>query len=272
MGRRRLITIALALVLVPATAVALARDGDGDGERDAPAVAAGSFTDEFDGTAVNRRVWRSCHWWSVRGCTILSNDELEWYLPSQARVRDGKLRLVAERRPVRTREGDFEYRSGMISSGPGPEVPARRAYRYGRFSIRAKVPVGRGLWSAFWLLPADRESKPEIDVMEVLGHRPTVQEMHFHYRNADGETRQKGTEWDGLVPGRFHVFEVEWRPRRLTWRVDGVRRWQVTGDIVPDEPMYPIVNLAVGGGWPGDPDADTRFPAALEVDWIRVRP
>jgi beta-glucanase (GH16 family) len=232
-----------------------------------------TFREEFRGKRLNAERWRTCHWWAREsdGCTIESNNELQWYLPGQVRVGGQRARLYAERRATRGSNGKlYPYRSGMISSGPAPEgQPPKFAFRYGKVAMRARVPRGRGLWSAFWLLPADRDSKPEIDVMEVLGHRPDTVEMHFHYRTEQGEPRQLGHEWSGLKPG-WHVFAVDWRPGRITWLVDGKERWEVTGPAVPDEKMYLIANLAVGGDWPGAPTRDTKFPAWMTIDWIRV--
>jgi beta-glucanase (GH16 family) len=229
--------------------------------------------EDFDGRRLDRRRWNTCHWWARGGCTIASNNELEWYLPEQARLRRGRLRLVAERRTVRGSDGrDYPYASGMISSGPRPgRRRAKFAFRYGRAAIRARVPAGRGLWSAFWLLPASRESKPEIDVMEVIGQRPDTVEMHLHWRREDGEVERRGKEWrqPSLRRG-WHTFAIDWRPGRLAWLIDGVVRWRVRGRAVPSEPMYLVANLAVGGDWPGPPDATTRFPSALAIDWVKV--
>ncbi len=229
------------------------------------------FYDYFSGHALDGERWRTCHWWARDGCTIESNNELEWYLPEQVRVGGGRLQLVAERRRVRGSNGRvYRYASGMISTGPGPKsAPPKFAFQYGRAAMRARVPRGRGLWSAFWLLPASRESKPEIDVMEVLGHRPRTVEMYLHYRNAEGEARRLGREWTGIEPG-WHEFAVDWQPGRLTWLVDGIARWRVSGEAVPDEPMYLMANLAVGGDWPGPPSEDTRFPATLAIDWVKA--
>lgn len=226
--------------------------------------------ERFDGRQLDRSRWRTCHWWSVRGCTIATNHELQWYRPGQARVRDGRLKLVAERRRVRGADGRvYRYRSGMISSGPGPASRRPRlAFLYGRIAVRARVPRGRGLWSGIWLLPASRRSEPEIDIMEVLGHRPRAVEMHLHSVDG-GEERVRGSEWPGLRAG-WHTFALGWRPGRLSWFVDGEPRWRVRGPAVPDERMYLVANLAVGGDWPGPPGARTRFPASLDIDWVKV--
>lgn len=228
------------------------------------------FAEEFRGGELRASRWNTCHWWARHGCTLQGNRELEWYLPGQVRVGGGVVRLVAERRPARGAGGRvFPFRSGMISTGPprGSSRP-KFAFRYGRVEMRARVPAGRGLWSAFWLLPADRDSKPEIDVMEVLGHRPSVVEMHLHPRRGADPL---GREWrqPGLSRG-WHTFGIEWRPGVLEWLLDGRVRWRVTGRDVPAERMYLVANLAVGGDWPGAPSSSTRFPSALVIDWIRV--
>jgi beta-glucanase (GH16 family) len=219
---------------------------------------------EFDGSGLDRRVFRTCHWWAKRGCTIATNDELEWYTPEQVVVRDGRVRLVAQRRSAQGQP----FVSGMISTGPGPDDDAGFTFTYGRAELRARIPRGAGLWPAFWLLPADRESKPEIDVMEHTTDRPGTLQMHLHYRDGDDEEQSLGREWDGLTPG-WHRFGVDWRPGRLTWLLDGHERWTVRGPMVPDEPMYLIANLAVDGD--PAPTARTPLPAAFVLDWIRVR-
>jgi beta-glucanase (GH16 family) len=229
--------------------------------------------EDFDGSQLNRSRWRTCHWWAARGCTIASNHELQWYQPEQVRVHGGALRLVAQRRRVRG-SGDsiHRYVSGMVSSGPARgSSRAKFAFRYGRAEIRARVPAGKGLWSAFWLLPVSRTSKPEIDVMEIVGQRPDLVEFHLHWRARNGTVKQRGKRWAnaGLRSG-WHTFAIDWRPGSLTWRVDGVVRWRVRGTVVPSTPMYLIVNLAVGGDWPGAPDSSTTFPGALLVDSVKV--
>jgi beta-glucanase (GH16 family) len=267
--RRRLSRAALPLLVLLASVLAVAAVEASRSEPGRKLV----LNEEFDGTRLNADRWRTCHWWAERGCTIASNHELESYWPEQARVRGGVLRLVATRRATRDSEGvPRPYASGMISSGPGPNgEPPLLAFRYGRAEIRARVPTGKGLWSAFWLLPADRESKPEIDVLENLGHDPDNVQLHVHWRNPDGENEQLGHEWRGrgLATG-WHTYAIDWRPDLLTWSIDGRLVWSARGDAVPQEPMYPVVNLAVGGDWPGTPDAATRFPSSLLVDSIKV--
>jgi len=265
---RRVALLLVVAVMTAAQGVVTARHGGAS--RSPPQLL---LREDFDGSQLNRSRWRTCYWWAVRGCTIASNHELQWYRPEQVRVRGGALRLVAQRRRPRSSDGGIHrYVSGMISSGPGRGSSRPKfAFRYGRAEIRARVPTGKGLWSAFWLLPIAHASKPEIDVMEIVGQRPKVVEFHLHWRAPDGAAKQRGERWAsaGLRSG-WHTFAIDWRPGSLAWLVDGVVRWHVRGAVVPSTPMYLIVNLAVGGQWPGAPDSSTTFPSASLVDSVKV--
>jgi beta-glucanase (GH16 family) len=233
------------------------------------------FSDEFD-TPLEPYKWTRCYWWDNNGCTNLGNSELQWYVPNNVLVSDGTLVLRAKRQSVPGHKGRiYDYTSGMVTSGRNYEErgkPDRFATTYGYFEIRAKVPAGKGLWSAFWLLPSTHESKPEIDVMEVLGHAPKTLEMHTHYRDDDGESQNPGSE--AIVPDMskdFHVFAVDWRPDVIIWYFDGQEKWRYSvKEHISHEPMYVLLNLAVGGEWPGDPEASTSFPADFLIDYIRI--
>lgn len=234
-----------------------------------------AFSDGFDGQRVAPGRWNDCHWWAVDGgCTIATNNELEWYRPGNVSVSAGRLRLEARPERVEVPDGRrFEYTSGMVTTGPAYSVegrPTRYTFTYGYVEARLRIPAGAGLWPAFWLLPADEDSTPEIDVLETINDDTTAARFHLHYRQGTAY-RSLGHTFRGpdLAQG-WHRFAVEWRPHRITWIVDGRARWQVTGDLVPDEPMYLVLNLAVGGDYPGPPDATTVFPAAVRADWIRV--
>ena len=230
--------------------------------------------DEGFDRPLDPRRWGRCHWWAHGGCTIDSNDELEWYRPENVEVDDGVLRLEAREGEYTNTAGDtFPYTSGMISSGPlRYEQRARYSFTYGYVEARLRLPRGRGLWPAFWLLPADSESRPEIDVLETLGQTPARARFHLHWRGIGGARHSLGSDWvsGGLADGRWHRYAVDWRPGSITWIVDGRERWQVRGSAIPDEPLYVVLNLAVGGIYPGPPDDTTVLPAAVEADWIRV--
>ena len=229
--------------------------------------------DDFDGDSLDQTHWNTCHWWNDDGCTITSNDELEWYRPEGVRVGDGALRLVAERGDQRASDGQtYPFRSGMVTTGPTEQDgDAKVAFTYGTVEARLRVPAGKGLWSAMWLLPASTESRPEIDVMEILGNDPTEAILHFHPQNRKAKSPSKTVTPRGVDFSKgWHDFRIDWSPQRLDYLIDGKRVWRLTGEQVPDEPMYLIFNLAVGGVYPGDPTASTKFPSTFAIDRVKI--
>lgn len=167
------------------------------------------------------------------------------------------------------------YLSGIITSYDSFR------FRYGRVEMRARMPAGKGLWSAFWLLNAyykqDQPADPEIDIIEAIGDQPNTANHAYHY--------QKDNDGDGFFTDRvsverratidnfstdFHTYRVDWEEGRIVWFVDDVETARVEGDQVSDEQMYLIANLAVGGTFPGPADSTTPFPARYEIDYIRV--
>ncbi|MBX6320828.1 MAG: glycoside hydrolase family 16 protein [Rhodospirillaceae bacterium] len=233
------------------------------------------FNDEFDGTGLDPRSWVTCYWWDRNGCTNLGNRELQWYRPANVSVSGGVLRLDARREGTKGEGGWYAYTSGIVTTGRTGTDLSRTpgfAFTYGFVEMRALVPAGRGLLPAFWMLPSSHASLPEIDVMEILGQEPHRLQVHLHYRDDTGRIRRPGKaiETADLSAG-WHVYGLDWQPGRLVWYLDGVERWRYEQAAhVPHEPMYLLVNLAVGGNWPGPPDGTTRFPAALLVDYVRV--
>ena len=233
------------------------------------------FADEFDGHALDHRKWSTCYWWADGGCTNGHSGEEQWYLPHQVTVSGGELHLTAERRTVHGPPGRrYPYTSGMVTTGrtgtlrgAGP----RFAFTYGRAVARMRMPAGQGLWSAFWLLPASQRSRPELDVVEVLGHAPQRMHAHYHYLQG-GRPRDPGHEWAGQdVSAGWHDYAVDWSPSRIVWTVDGREVWRFTDRaVISHEPMYLLLNLAVGGDWPGNPSSSTPFPSSVDVDYVRV--
>jgi beta-glucanase (GH16 family) len=218
------------------------------------------FHDEFKGNSLNTDIWRTAPRW---GRFDNNGNELQYYADDAIEVSDGTLKIKADNKK---REG-LEYTSGYIDSR------VTFTQRYGYFEIRAKMPEGRGFWPAFWLLSGDDHPSPsvaEIDVFEYLGHDTHTVYMSNHWRDEQGE-RQSFTElYTGPdFSGEFHTFAVEWTPSEIIWYVDSEVRHR-TSRGVPSEPLFLIANLAIGGGWPGDPKASTLFPGYLEIDYIRV--
>jgi serralysin len=132
------------------------------------------------------------------------------------------------------------------------------------------MPKGRGLWPAFWLLPTDRSWPPEIDVLEFLGNDMTTLHTNAH-------SKASGKHGDAPVVVRvpdasagFHRYAVDWESDQIRWYFDGVEVARAPTPADMHKPMYMLVNLAVGGNWPGSPDASTGFPAMLAINWIRA--
>lgn len=229
----------------------------------------------FDGSTLDPQVWNTCHWWNDNGCTISSNNELEWYVPDQVRVRDGKLNLTADRRTLTGSDGRrYDIASGMVTTGPPTSrTPAKLAFTYGKVEARVLLPEGPGLWPAIWLLPASTESRPEIDILEVLGREPGKLRMRMHPK--DRSTESFGEHY--TIPGGYsllggwHTVGLDWTPGKLVYLLDGKKVWQLVDDQVPDEPMYLVMNLAVGGDYAGLPDESTGFPATMSIDHVRIR-
>ena len=234
------------------------------------------FTDEFDAPALDSDKWVTCYWWADGGCNIASNNELEWYQPQNVTVANGTLQLTAQKQTINAANGTtYDYTSGMVTTGKitsENDVPHHFIYQYGYAEIKARVPAGQGLWPAFWLLPADHNSRPEIDVLEVQGDDTHTNHMNFHYLDETGSRISIGEEWIGEdFAAEWHVFGLDWQPDAIVWYVDGVERWRFEDErYVPNEPMYLLLNLAVGGDWPGAPDASTIFPSTYEIDYARV--
>jgi beta-glucanase (GH16 family) len=216
-----------------------------------------TFDDEFKGNKLDTSKWIDSY---PDGVRTHSNGEQEYYAPDGYRVHNGHLELIAERRSM----GGMPYTSGIVTTY------GKFAQEYGWFEIRAKFPKGKGLWPAFWLLPADKSWPPEIDVLEILGHQPNKVYMTNHYVGEDSSHVGDGGNFVGPdFSAAYHTFALQWTPTALTWYVDGVPRFRTTRHV-PHVPMYLLVNLAVGGYWPGMPDDTTHFPAIMYVKYVRV--
>ena len=156
-----------------------------------------------------------------------------------------------------------QYASGLLTShGTFAQVE-------GYFEIRARFPQGQGLWPAFWLLPADGSWPPEIDVVEALGHEPATIYGTVHWlENGEYLERQGATTVDD--PDAFHTYGVLWEQDRLVWYVDLQPYFETPPLPGLARPLYLLLGMAVGGRWPGSPDASTPFPAEMQVDYVRA--
>ena len=237
------------------------------------------WSDEFDGKELDETKWnrekRDPGW---------TNNELQEYTESDENifVRDGKLVLKA----IKTeKNGKPYYTSGKIQGWN------KTQFQYGKVVVSAKVPEGQGLWPAIWMMP-NQESYygqwpkcGEIDIMESLGNDTTISYSTIHYGEPHAE--QQGTitkEGDERFSAKFHEYSVEWEPGEMRFYTDGelvltCNDWFTAEEGMDDkpypapfnQPFYIQMNLAVGGNWPGNPDATTDFSKAeFEVDYVRV--
>jgi beta-glucanase (GH16 family) len=232
------------------------------------------FHDEFDSSTLDTTKWTTCYFnFTVGNGCDHDQGELELYQPNKVSVNNGILTLQADKQTITAANGKtYNYTSGMISTGPATSgAPPRFTFTYGYMEMRAQVPAGQGLWPAFWTLPEDMSWPPEIDVMEILGNTPNVINMHYHYPTSNGGGGDTGATWTGPdFSAGWHTYAVDWEPGSLTWYVDGVMRRQYTNANVASKPMYLLANLAIGGNWPGAPNASTPFPSSFQIDYIRV--
>ncbi len=218
-----------------------------------------TFHDEFDGTALDSAKWVPHYYFDD-----IINHELQAYVPSAFTLSDGMLHITAKHESAVQHGQTQAYTSGAM------ETIGKFSQKYGYFEIRCQLPKGKGFWPAFWLLPDSREWPPEIDIFENLGHEN--HKLHFtnHWKGPDGKNQGYGQETDGPdYTAGYHAIAVDWEPGRITWYVDDVEQCHVT-EHVPQEPMYIVVNLAVGGDWPQSPDQSTPFPSSFDIDYVRV--
>ena len=231
-----------------------------------------SFADEFDRPAVRPENWRFD---IERNATGGPNHELEYYGPANARVADGRLVIEARRETPRGARdwGGQAYTSAKLVS--------RAALGFGFTEVRAKLPCGRGIWPAIWLLPASGEwpGEGEIDLMEMVGWDPNMVHATLHtglFNHRLGTQRGAQTR----VPtscAAFHRYQLDWRPHSITIGVDGRAYMRVRDDQPGGAGAWPftrpfqlILNVAVGGDWGGKNGVDDRaFPQAMSVDYVR---
>lgn len=248
------------------------------------------WSDEFDGIAGNSpQVGKWTHEIGNgfdQGITGWGNGELEYYTAStenSAMDGSGSLVITAQEIDPATSElecwyGPCEYTSARMVSSQKFEMA------YGRVETRMKLPYGTGLWPAFWMLGSNisEVSWPtcgEIDIMEHIGSVPDTVYGTIHGPGYSGGAGIGGsyTLDTGNFSDDYHVFAIEWEPGVIRWYVDGNLFMTLTDEDIPentewvfDHPFYLILNLAVGGTWPGNPDESTIFPQTMEVDYIRV--
>ena len=229
-----------------------------------------AWSDEFDGTSLNTNDWT---YELGTGNDGWGNQELQYYREENTSIEEGNLVITAKEENF----GGRNYTSSrLITLG-------KQSFEYGRIDIRAVLPEGQGLWPALWMLGANFPtvgwpSCGEIDIMEMVGgdgkentvHGTVHWDNNGSYANFGGST----TKNSGTFSDTYHVFSITWDETAIRWYVDNVEYHVI--DITPAglsefrQDFFFILNVAVGGTWPGSPDATTTFPQEMVVDYVRV--
>jgi beta-glucanase (GH16 family) len=232
-----------------------------------------AWADEFEGPANSAP--DPARWTRDLGHSGWGNAELEDYTGStQNASLDGEGHLVIQ--AIRTAEG--AYTSARL------KTQGLAAFTYGKIEARIQIPYGQGIWPAFWMLGDDIRTKGwprcgEIDIMENIGKEPAMVHGTVHGPGYSGG-QGIGAPYrlaSGRFADAFHVYTVIWEPRSIEFLVDGQSYKKIAPADLPkgaawvfDHPYFLLLNLAVGGGWPGKPDATTEFPQRMTVDYVRV--
>ena len=242
-----------------------------------------TWRDEFDGPV--GATFDRTRWVADTGGHGFGNQERQFYttrVENAALDGDGHLVITARAEPSPSAYqcwyGECRYTSTRLLT------KGLFAQAYGRVEARIRVPRGQGLWPAFWMLGADIDAvgwpqAGEIDIMENIGREPAVAHgtLHGPGYSGGGGIGRADTLTRGVYADDFHVFSVSWRPNEIRWYVDGRQYHRMTPADLPagtkwvfDHPFFLLLNVAVGGAWPGDPDASTTFPQQMVVDYVRV--
>src|SRR5215813_11070909 len=239
-----------------------------------------TWSDEFngpDGTTPDAGKWTY-----DLGGGGWGNHELESYTnrAANAQIKGGSLVITAQKETYTgTDRITREYTSARL------KTLGLFSQAYGRFEARIKIPAGQGMWPAFWMMgdniaTVNWPKCGEIDVMENIGKEPDKVHGSLHGPSNSGittDTTSTATLAGGKYADDFHVYAVEWEPTEIRFYVDSNNYatfkkadWPPTGTWPFDRPFFILLNVAVGGDWPGSPDATTQFPQQMQVDYVRV--
>jgi beta-glucanase (GH16 family) len=242
-----------------------------------------AWSDEFDGPA--GASFDRAKWVADSGGSGWGNQEREFYTTRPENIAldgDGHLVITARAEPTNSNYscwyGPCRYTSARI------KTKGHFAQAYGRFEARIRIPRGQGMWPAFWMLGDNLDAVGwprggEIDVMENIGREPNRVHGTMHGPGYSGAGGIGGpfSLARGAFADDFHVYAVEWTPRLIKWFVDENEYFRTTPASIPantawvyDHPFFLLLNVAVGGSWPTDPDATTSFPQTMVVDYVRA--
>ena len=239
------------------------------------------WSDEFSGADGSSP--DSSKWTYDMGGKGWGNNELECYTnrTQNAQIQGGNLVITALKE-------NFTCSDGVASNYTSARLKTQSLFSqsYGRFEARIKIPVGQGMWPAFWMLGNNITSVSwpacgEIDIMENIGKEPGTVHGSLHSSSTVARTSD-ATAAFSLPAGQnfaddFHLYAVEWEPGTVRFYVDSnlyatftQSQWPAGGAWIFDHPFFIILNVAVGGDWPGSPDSTTVFPQQMLVDYVRV--
>jgi beta-glucanase (GH16 family) len=235
------------------------------------------WSDEFEGPELNTNFWNR----QVEKAGRF-NEEWQRYTNKKANAYLENNCLVIEAIHHGKKHGMDQYSSARLNTA------GKFTFKYGKVSARIKLPYGMGIWPAFWMLGANIDENGgdtswplcgEIDILELYGAKnDAVVEANIHYADASGRHAMMGSESfeldRGIFADDFHLFELEWTPKTISWSVDG--KTYASTSIASEEfsefhkEFFLLLNIAVGGSFAGRPDSSSVFPQKMYVDWIRV--
>lgn len=232
------------------------------------------WADEFTGSSLDETKWSfqtgdGC----AEGICGWGNNELQTYQEANVTVNNGQMTITAKKERIKNKN----YTSGRI------RTINKGDWTYGRYEALIRLPAGQGLWPAFWMLPTDEvyggwPQSGEIDIMEFVGREPKQTLGYIHYGDPYPDNQNQGNKFEkhtGEFPGVWHEFAIEWEPGVIRWFVDGILfSTKTADDVAPyhwpfDQRFHIIMNIAVGGNLGGTVD-DSIFPAAMDVEYVRV--
>ncbi len=208
----------------------------------------------------------------MTGCSGWGNGEWEDYTNgANATIQNGMLVIEARMKP-----GAALGNCGMTSTRMNSQ--GKRSFQYGRIEARLQIPMGQGLWPAFWMMGNGGGTWPangEIDIMEHISNENRTH-GYIHWSNSSGAHQQTGGSIVNNSPGSFHVYSIEWDASAIRWFLDGTQfasaniQGGTNGTSEFHQPHYFLLNLAVGGAWPGYPTSTSVMPARYTIDYVRV--